>query len=141
VRQKKSKPLLEAYGAWLRAKLETLSAKSDTAKAIRYSLNQWDALTLYCDNGIAEIDNNLGENALRCIALGRKNFMFVGSDSGGKRAAAMYSLIGSCKLNGIDPRAYLTYVLTHIAEHKVNLIDELLPWNVAKKLSNAVHAA
>jgi len=141
VRQEKSKPLVQAYGAWLRARSETLSAKSDTAKAINYSLNQWEALALYCDEGIAEIDNNLAENALRCVSLGRKNYMFAGSDSGGERAAAMYGLIGTCKRNGIDPRAYLTYVLTHIADHKVNRIDELLPWNVAKKLSDTAHAA
>ncbi|MHA6897284.1 IS66 family transposase [Ralstonia pseudosolanacearum] len=140
VRQEKSKPLLQIYGAWLRAKLETLSAKSDTTRAINYSLNQWDALTLYCDDGAVEIDNNLAENALRCVSLGRKNFLFAGSDSGGERAAAMYGLIGTCKLNGIDPRAYLTYVLTRIADHKINLIDELLPWNVAKQLSSAACA-
>ncbi|OAI76576.1 hypothetical protein RSP799_20525 [Ralstonia solanacearum] len=129
------------YGAWLRAKRETLSTKSDTTKAINYALNQWDALTLYCDDGAVEIDNNLAENALRCVALGHKNFLFAGSDSGGERAAAMYGLIGTCKLNGIDPRAYLTYVLTHIADHKVHRIEELLPWNVAKQLSSAAYAA
>lgn len=76
----------------------------------------------------------LAENALRCAALGRKNYLFVGSDGGGERAAAMYSLIGTCKLNGINPRAYLEYVLTHIADHKISRIDELLPRNVADKL-------
>lgn len=134
VRQEKSKPLLDTYEAWLKAKRETLSAKSETAKAINYSLNQWAALTLYCDDGAVEIDNNLAENALRCVSLGRKNFMFAGSDSGGERAAAMYSLIGSCKLNGIDPRAYLTHVLTCIADHPINRVDELLPWHVAAYL-------
>ena len=94
-------------------KLATLSKKSDLAQAIRYSLNQWDALVLYCEEGRAEISNALAENALRCVSLGRKNFLFAGSDSGGQRAAAMYSLIGTCKLNGINPRAYLEYVLTH----------------------------
>ncbi len=141
VRQEKSKPLLQTYGAWLKAKLETLSAKSDTTKAIKYTLNQWDALTLYCDDGTVEIDNNLAENALRCVALGRKNFLFAGSDSGGERAAAMYGLIGTCKLNDIDPRAYLTYVLTHIADHKVHRIEELLPWSVAKLLGRTTPAS
>jgi transposase len=136
VRQEKAKPLLETYEVWLRAKLETLSTKSETAKAINYSLNQWAALTLYCDDGTVEIDNNLAENALRCVSLGRKNFMFAGSDSGGERAAAMYSLIGSCKLNGIDPRAYLCHVLTCIADHPINRVDELLPWRVAEHLAN-----
>jgi len=134
IRQEKARPLLQTYEAWLRAKLETLSSKSDTAKAINYTLNQWSALTLYCEDGTLEIDNNIAENALRCVSLGRKNFLFAGSDSGGERAAAMYALIGTCTLNDIDPRAYLDYVLTHIAGHKINRIDELLPWRVADKL-------
>ncbi len=134
VRQEKSKPLLDLYEAWLRAKFETLWSKSEMAKAINYSLNQWAALKLYCDDGTLEIDNNIAENALRCVSLGRKNYLFAGSDSGGERAAAMYSLIGSCKINGIDPRAYLIYVLTHIADHPINRIDELLPWNVVGKI-------
>ena len=141
VRQEKAKPLLETYGAWLRAKLQTLSTKSDTAKAINYSLNQWVALTLYCDDGTVEIDNNLAENALRCVSLGRKNFMFAGSDSGGERAAAMYSLIQTCRLNDIDPRAYLCHVLTCIADHPINRVDELLPWRVAAHLQNPLPPA
>jgi hypothetical protein len=136
VRQEKSKPLLANIGTWMKDTLTTLSRKSETAKAIRYSLNQWDALMLYCDDGRAEISNILAENALRCVSLGRKNYMFAGSDSGGERAAAMYSLIGTCKLNGINPRAYLDFVLTRIADHKINRIDELLPWRVADKLRN-----
>ena len=141
VRQEKAKPLLETYGAWLRAKLQTLSTKSDTAKAINYSLNQWVALTLYCDDGTVEIDNNLAENALRCVSLGRNNFMFAGSDSGGERAAAMYSLIQTCRLNDIDPRAYLCHVLACIADHPINRVDELLPWRVAGQLRNAPQPA
>ncbi|MGK8200649.1 IS66 family transposase [Burkholderia cepacia] len=134
VRQEKSLPLLATIKAWMTEKLATLSKKSELAKAIHYSLNQWNALVLYCEDGRIEISNALAENALRCVAIGRKNFLFCGSDSGGERAAAMYSLIGSCKLNGINPRAYLEYVLTFIADHKVNRIEELLPWNVADKL-------
>ncbi|MDR5818829.1 IS66 family transposase [Caballeronia sp. LZ033] len=137
IRQEKAKPLLRIYEAWLKTKLEALSSKSDTAKAISYSLNQWRALTLYCEDGTLEIDNNIAENALRCVSLGRKNFLFAGSDSGGERAAAMYSLIGTCALNDIDPRAYLNYVLPRIADHRISVIDELLPWRVAEKL----HAA
>jgi transposase len=137
VRQEKSKPLLATIEAWMKTRLATLSAKSETAKAINYSLNQWDALTLYCGDGRVEISNALAENALRCVALGRKNFLFAGSDSGGERAAAMYSLIGSCKLNSINPRAYLEHVLTHIADHKITRIDALLPWNVADKFRKA----
>lgn len=134
VRQEKSKPLLVTLEKLMREKLATLWAKAPLVEAINYSLNRWDALTLFCDDGQAEISNVLAENALRCVALGRRNYMFAGSDSGGERAAAMYSLLGSCKLNGINPRAYLEYVLTRIADHKINVIDELLPWNVARLL-------
>lgn len=126
--------MLAAIKTWMPDKLATLSKKSDLAKAIRYSLNQWDALALYCEEGCAEISNALAENALRCVSLGRKNFLFADSDSGGERAAAMYGLIGTCKLNGINPRTYLEYVLAHIADQPINRIDELLPWNVAGKL-------
>ena len=110
--------------------LHTLSKKSDTAGAIRYELSHWRALTRYLDDGRLEIDNNAAERALRCVALGRKNFLFAGSDSGGDRAATLYSLIGSAKLNGIDPELYLRTVLTQIAGHSINRIAELLPWNL-----------
>jgi hypothetical protein len=134
VRQEKSKPLLATFELTIRAKLATLSKKSALTGVINYSLNHWAALKFSCKDGRAEISNVLAENALRCVALGRKKYLFVGSDNGGARAAAMYSIIGTCKLNGINPRAYLEYVLTHIADHKANRIDELLPWNVADKL-------
>ena len=87
-------------------------------------------LLRYCADGHLEIDNNAAERALRCVALGRKNFLFAGSNAGGERAAAMYSLIGSAKLNGIDPEAYLSYVLARIPDHPINRIEELLPWNI-----------
>ena len=109
----------------------TPSLQFDPTKAINYMLNQWQVLNYYCENGIAEIDNNIVENALRVVSLGRKNFLFMGADSGGDRAAAMYSLIGSCKLGDIEPEAYLRHVLTHIADHPINRIDEVLPWNVS----------
>lgn len=95
-------------------------------------LNQWQALIYYCDDGVAEIDNNIAENTLRGCCLGRKNFLFLGADSGGDRAAAMYSLIGT--MNGIDPEAYLCCVFTHIADYPINRVADLLPWNVAAKL-------
>ena len=98
--------------------------------AINYALGRWPALVRYCDDGLLEIDNNAAERALRAVALGRKNYLFAGSDAGGERAAAMYSLIGSAKLNGLDPEAYLSNVLARIADHPINRIVELLPWNV-----------
>ena len=102
--------------------------------SIRYALTRWVALSRFVDDGRIEIDNNAAERALRCVALGRKNFLFAGSDAGGERAAAIYSLIGTAKLNGLDPEAYLRYVITHINEHRVNKVAELLPWNVAAQL-------
>jgi transposase len=110
--------------------LATLSRKSDTSKAILYALNRWEALTRYCDDGRIEIDNLPVERALRGVATGRRNYLFAGADSGGERAAAIYSLIGTAKLNGVDPEAYLRHVLTHFAEHPINRVDELLPWNL-----------
>lgn len=134
VRQEQARPLLDNLEQWLHDWLSTLSSQVATAKAINYALNHWSALVYYCDDGIAEIDNNIAENALRSVALGRKNYLFVGADSGGERAATMYALIGTCKLNGINPEAYLTYVFTHIADYPVNRIADLLPWNVADRL-------
>jgi transposase len=130
VRQAKSAPLLTPMKFWFERTLSTLSQKSELAKAIRYALSRWEALTRYCDDGRIEIDNNAAERALRCVALGRKNFLFAGSDAGGERAAAIYSLIGTAKLNGINPEAFLTEVLKRIGDHPITRIDELLPWNL-----------
>ncbi len=107
-----------------------VSRKSDIAGAIAYALGRWLALARYCDNGLLEIDNNAAERALRAVAIGRKNYLFAGSDTGGERAAAMYSLIGSAKLNDLDPEAYLRDLLTRIADHPINRIVEFLPWNI-----------
>ena len=99
------------------------------AAAIRYALSRWRALTRYTDDGRLEIDNNAAERALRVVAMGRKNYLFAGSDAGGERAAAIYSLLGSAKLNGLDPELYLQHVLERVADHPINRIHELLPWN------------
>jgi transposase len=131
VRQERSSPVLGAMKAWLEQTLQTLSQKSATAKAIRYALSRWEALGRYCDDGRIAIDNNAAERALRCVALGRKNFLFAGSDAGGERAAALYSLLGTAKLNGLNPEAFLREVISCIAEHPINRIAELLPWHLA----------
>ncbi|MGH8322364.1 MAG: IS66 family transposase [Steroidobacteraceae bacterium] len=131
-RQARAMPLLEALYTWLMSKLAQLPKKSELAKAIRYAVKpaHWPALMYYCSDGHVEMDNNAAERSLRTVALGRKSYLFAGSDAGGERAAAMYSLIGSCKLNKLDPESYLRYVFERIADHPINRIDELLPWNV-----------
>lgn len=134
IRQARAGPLLESLREWLRHTLGRVSKKSELAKAIGYILSRWTALTRYRDDGRIEIDNNAAERALRAVALGRKNYLFCGSDAGGERAAAMYSLIGTAKLNGLDPEAYLRYVIERIAEHPINRVEELLPWKVADVL-------
>jgi transposase len=137
VRQARAKPLLEQLHRWFEQKLATLSAKSDTAVAIRYSLSRWRALTRYVDDGLIEIDNSSAERALRAVALGRRNYLFAGADSGGDRAAAIYSLVGSAKLNGLDPELYLRTVIARIADHPINRIQDLLPWNIQIDSANA----
>ena len=132
IRNTRSRRLLESLKQWLEETLGKLSKKSDTTLAVRYTLGRWDALMRYCDDGRLEIDNNAAERALRAVALGRKNYLFAGSDRGGESAAAIYSLIGTAKLNGIDPESYLRNVLSLVAEHPINRIDQLLPWNLAE---------
>jgi hypothetical protein len=127
-RQAHARALLAQLHTWLTITLGTLSQKSDTSRAILYALNRWEALTRYCDDGRLEIDNLQVERALRGVAIGRRNYLFAGADSGGERAAAIYSLIGTAKLNSVDPEAYLRFVLTRIADLPINRVNELLPW-------------
>ena len=131
-RQSRARPILDDLQQWLQLALVQLSTKSDLAVAIRYALTRWVALSRYLENGKLEADNNTAERALRAITLGRKNYLFHGSDAGGERAAAIYSLIGSAKLNGLDPMRYLREVLSIIADHPINQIDRLLPWHWAQ---------
>ena len=137
VRQQRAGPLLEALQQWLAATLRMVSAKSELAGAIKYALVRWVALTRYRDDGRIEIDNNTAERSIRPLVLGRRNYLFAGSDAGGERAANIYTLIATARLNDIDPYWYLRHVLERIAEHPINRIDELLPWNIAAKLNDA----
>jgi hypothetical protein len=138
IRNMRSRPLLESLKQWLEEMLGKLSRKSDTALAVRYALGRWEALMRYCDDGRIEIDNNAAERSLRAVVLGRKNYLFNGSDAGGERAAVIYSLISSAKLNGLNPETYLRNVLERIADHPINRIEELLPWNLAEDSRHTV---
>jgi transposase len=129
-RQARAGPLLAELHDWLHGVLARVSAKSELAQAARYSLVRWRALTRYVDDGRIEIDNSAAERALRGVALGRNNYLFMGSDDGGERAAGMYSLLETAKLNGLDPQQYLRQVLERVADHPINRIEELLPWNL-----------
>lgn len=131
IRQQKSLPLLNALQVWMKDCTAKLSRKSEVTVAINYALGRWTQLLRYAGNGLLEIDNNAAERSLRAVAVGRKNYLFAGADTGGERAAAMYSLIGTAKLNGVDPEAYLAYVLDRIADHPLQQIDQLLPWNTS----------
>jgi transposase len=134
VRQARAGPELRSLHEWLHKTATTLSKKSELAKAIRYALSNWTALTRFCEDGRIEIDNNAAERALRAVALGRKNWLFAGSDDGGERAAAMYTLLGTAKLNDLNPESYLRYVLERIADHPINQIEDLLPWKLLSKI-------
>jgi transposase len=129
VRQDRSKPLFEDLQSWLDATLPSLPGRGELAKAIRYAITRLKKLGVWLDDGRLEIDNNAAERAMRPLALGRKNWLFAGSDTGGIRAASLITLIETAKINKVDPQAWLTHVLATIADHPINKIDELLPWN------------
>jgi len=120
---------LSGLESWMREQRAKLSRSNDVAKAMEYMLKRWSAFTRFLDDGRICLSNNAAERALRGIALGRKSWLFAGSDRGGQRAAAMYSIIVTAKMNDVDPQAWLTDVLTRIAEHPVHRLDELLPGN------------
>ena len=128
-RQERSVPVVAELEAWMRAERSAMSRHNDVAKAMNYMLKRWDAFTRFLGDGRICITNNAAERALRGIALGRKSWLFCGSDRGGQRAAAMYSLIVTCKLNNVDPQAWLADVLARIADHPAQQLDALLPWN------------
>jgi transposase len=128
-RSEHARPRLDQLKTFLETSLGRISGKSELASAIRYTLNRWDALTLYVTDGRLEMSNNAAERAMRPPVLGRRNYLFCGSDTGGQRAACMYTIIETCKLNGINPEAYLANVLGRIADHPMHQISALLPWN------------
>lgn len=128
-RQLRSKPIAEALAAWAEETARKLSRKSELATAFRYMRARWTALCRCLEDGRLSLDNNPAERAIRGVAIGRKNYLFAGSDAGGRRAAAMYSLIETAKLNGINPQAYLADVLARIADHPAKRVTDLLPWN------------
>ena len=132
IRQRKSKPIFDDLEAWLHAQLTRISGKSPLAGAIRYALTRMEKLRPWLDHGFLELDNNAAERSMRPIALGRKNYLFMGSEGGGKAAAIAYTLVETAKLNGVDPQAWLTDVLGRIADHKITKLDELMPWRYAQ---------
>ena len=129
LRQADARPVLDELEAWLAAQLPALSAKTPLAAAIRHALVRLPKLRPYLEHGALEAENNAAERAMRPIALGRKNYLFVGSQAGGRAAAVAYTLIVTAKLCGVDPEAWLADTLAQIPDHKITRLDELMPWN------------
>ena len=140
VRQRTARPRIDELATWLDAQLKLIPGKSDLARAIRYARSRWSALTRYLDDGRLEISNNAAENQIRPVALGRKNWLFSGSDSGGERAAAFYTIIRTARLNGIEPQAYLGDVIARIGSYPINRLADLLPWNWSPPATQSVAA-
>ena len=128
VRQERARPLLDELKRFLDTSLGRISSKSSLAQAVRYATSRWDALSRFITDGRLEMSNNAAERAIRPLALGRKNYLFAGADAGGERAAVLYTIIETAKLNGLDPEAYLADILARIADHPAKRIDQLLPW-------------
>lgn len=139
-RRERAVPILDELRAFLDATLAKISGKSDFARAIRYATSRWAALTRYVNDGRLEMSNNAAERAIRPLALGRKNYLFAGSDEGGRRAAIIYTLIETARLNDIDPEAWLADIIARIADHPINQIDDLLPWKWQKQTPRAIAA-
>ncbi len=140
VRQRTAKPKIDDLAVWLDAQLQKIPGKSDLARAIRYARSRWTELTRYLDDGRLEISNNAAENQIRPLKLGAKNWLFAGSDTGGIRAAAFYTIIRTTVLNGVEPEAYLTDVIARIGSHPINRLTELLPWNWQPPATRSVAA-
>ena len=134
LRQENAKPIFDDLEEWLRDQLPKISGKSPLAKAIRYALGRMPKTRPYLDNGFLELDNNTAERAMKPVAIGRKNWMFAGSQRGGNSMAIAFTLIKTAKLNGVDPQAWLTWVLERVADHKINRLDELMPWNYSPEV-------
>lgn len=141
VRQARSRPQVDAFRSWCERQLAGLPGKGDLARAMRYALKRWGAFTLFLDDGRVAIDNNSAERAIRPVALGRRNWLFAGSDAGGETLADAMTLIETAKFSGLDPQAWLADVLARINEHLVTRLDELLPWNWTRGLAEAARAA
>jgi transposase len=133
-RRESAAPLLASLREWLREQSARLSGRAPLAGAIACTLARWSALTRYVEDGALEIDNNAAERAIRALVLGGRNYLFAVSDAGGETPGRLYSLIGTRRLNGLDPHRYLHHVLERIATHPINRIEALLPWRVAPAL-------
>ncbi len=130
--------MVEAFKAWVEAQLARIPGKGDLAKAFRYGLSRWPSFELFLKDGRTGSDNNPAERAMRPIGIGRKNWLFAGFDSGGETLARAMTLVETAKMSGIDPQAWLADVLDRIHDHKIDWIDELLPWNWAPEAYPAV---
>ena len=141
LRQEKAKPIFDDLEVWLQAQLPKISGKTKLAEAIRYALKRMAKARAYLSDGRLELDNNICERSIRPIALGRKNYLFMGSVGGGNAAAIAYTLIETAKMNNVDPEAWLTWVLERVADHKINRLDELMPWHwVQEQASRAARS-